>query len=151
MAFVSTPSVYFSLPSEFKEQSTLLEYDQKFKGDKGFVFYDFNKPLELDGSLEGKYDFILIDPPFITEEVWAKVPDSYIYLSTLLRPNSCSHQLVSYSCVRSRRTRRCCRLCWRSNSVSANPRSRTLFTSTISTATTTTHAWTRLIRRWAID
>ena len=49
----------------------MLEYDEKFKTEKGFVFYDFNKPLEV--SVEGKFDFILIDPPFITEEVWTKV------------------------------------------------------------------------------
>jgi 16S rRNA G966 N2-methylase RsmD len=50
-----------------------LEFDEKFKIEKGFVFYDFNKPLDLPAELKGNFDFILIDPPFITEEVWTKV------------------------------------------------------------------------------
>lgn len=73
MAFVSTPSVCCSMPKELRENCTLLEFDEKLKTEKNFVFYDFNKPLELPTTLEGKFDFILIDPPFITEEVWSKV------------------------------------------------------------------------------
>jgi 16S rRNA G966 N2-methylase RsmD len=61
------------MPIEVKENSFLLEFDESFKKEKGFTFYDFNKPLELDSTLEGKFDFIFIDPPFITEEVWTKV------------------------------------------------------------------------------
>jgi 16S rRNA G966 N2-methylase RsmD len=66
-----------------------LEFDEKFKIEKGFVFYDFNKPLDLPAELKGKFDFILIDPPFITEEVWTKVIN-YLYslYSTLKRLNS---------------------------------------------------------------
>lgn len=45
----------------------------KFKKEKNFVFYDFNKPTELPDELKGKFNFILIDPPFITLEVWTKV------------------------------------------------------------------------------
>lgn len=44
----------------------------KLNKEKGFIFYDFNKPLELNEELKNKFDILLIDPPFITEEVWSK-------------------------------------------------------------------------------
>lgn len=56
-----------------KTNSVILEFDLKFNKEKNFVFYDFNKPTELPEEMKGKFNFILIDPPFITLEVWAKV------------------------------------------------------------------------------
>lgn len=64
---------------------------------RGFIFYDFNKPLELSEDsrdstrdafhsqdLRGAFDFVLIDPPFITREVfltfaclWRQVWEKY--------------------------------------------------------------------------
>ncbi len=40
------------------------------------MFYDFNKPSEVDEELKGTFDFILIDPPFITREVWSKYAET---------------------------------------------------------------------------
>lgn len=34
--------------------------------------YDFNKPEELNEKLRGSFDMVVIDPPFITREVWEK-------------------------------------------------------------------------------
>lgn len=51
-------------------QVTLLEYDRRFKiyGD-GFVFYDYNKPLELPEALQKEsFDVVIADPPFLSEE-----------------------------------------------------------------------------------
>ncbi|KAM3141650.1 hypothetical protein pb186bvf_006255 [Paramecium bursaria] len=67
LAFLSTPSVYFTLK---QPNAKLFEYDKQFETDKGFVFYDFNNPI-ID-EYKNHFDFILIDPPFITEEVWTK-------------------------------------------------------------------------------
>ena len=39
---------------------------------QGYVFYDFNEPEELPKELCGSFDFVLIDPPFITREARAK-------------------------------------------------------------------------------
>jgi 16S rRNA G966 N2-methylase RsmD len=36
------------------------------------VFYDFNKPEELPADLHHAFDLVVIDPPFITREVWEK-------------------------------------------------------------------------------
>ena len=38
--------------------------------------YDFNKPEELPESLYATFDMAVIDPPFITREVWAKYTDA---------------------------------------------------------------------------
>jgi EEF1A lysine methyltransferase 1 len=34
------------------------------------VRYDFNAPLDLPAELKGAFDMVVIDPPFITHEVW---------------------------------------------------------------------------------
>jgi hypothetical protein len=67
---VSTPSIYFSLPLDFKALANVLDYDRNFAKDPNYVYYDFNTPLELPASLQGVFDIVVIDPPFITREVW---------------------------------------------------------------------------------
>ena len=47
LAFVSTPSVFFSLSPEIRARSVLLEFDPQWQDDPGFVFYDYRKPLDL--------------------------------------------------------------------------------------------------------
>jgi len=44
----------------------------KFAKDPGFVYYDFNKNSEISTELHGYFDMVVIDPPFITREVWEK-------------------------------------------------------------------------------
>ena len=51
----------------------IFQFDQKFNKDPGFVFYDFNKPEDIPQELKNSFDMIVIDPPFITREVWEKV------------------------------------------------------------------------------
>mmetsp|Transcript_80348 Transcript_80348/g.176135 ORF Transcript_80348/g.176135 Transcript_80348/m.176135 type:complete len:378 (-) Transcript_80348:213-1346(-) len=69
-ALVSTPSVYFSLPQEVKARCKVLDFDRQWEWDAGFVFYDFNKPIDVPADLHCSFDYVLIDPPFITREVW---------------------------------------------------------------------------------
>eukprot|EP00931_Biecheleriopsis_adriatica_P092282 TRINITY_DN66105_c0_g1_i1.p1 TRINITY_DN66105_c0_g1~~TRINITY_DN66105_c0_g1_i1.p1 ORF type:complete len:395 (+),score=107.43 TRINITY_DN66105_c0_g1_i1:46-1185(+) len=71
-ALVSSPSVFFSLPEEVRQRSKVLDFDRQWESDPGFVFYDFNEPENLPPDLRGSFDFVLIDPPFITREVWEK-------------------------------------------------------------------------------
>ena len=55
-------------------QVTLLEYDRRFEiyGDD-FVFYDYNKPLELPEALQKEsFDMVIADPPFLSEECLRK-------------------------------------------------------------------------------
>lgn len=48
------------------------QYDKKWNDDPGFVFYDFNEPENVPSDLLGSFDMVVIDPPFITREVWEK-------------------------------------------------------------------------------
>lgn len=50
----------------------MIQYDKKWINDPGFVFYDFNSPEEFDPDLRNTFDVVVIDPPFITHEVWQK-------------------------------------------------------------------------------
>jgi EEF1A lysine methyltransferase 1 len=68
----------------------VFDFDQKFNKDPGFVFYDFNKPEDIPAELHSYFDMVVIDPPFITREVWEKVIVPYFKLvvfSTLKPPS----------------------------------------------------------------
>jgi len=93
IAFLSTPSIYFSLKDEeIKAKSKCFDFDLKFNKDPGCVFYDFNKPEDLAPELKGAFDMVVIDPPFTTREVWEKYtvaakyllePEGKVLLSTI--------------------------------------------------------------------
>jgi hypothetical protein len=77
VAFLSTPSLYFSMPAAARAGGVaggghaVLDFDDaQFGSDPGFVHYDFHKPTELPDALRGAFDLVVVDPPFITEEVW---------------------------------------------------------------------------------
>ena len=64
-------------------QTTLLEYDRRFEiyGD-GFVFYDYNKPLELPKALQIEpFDLVIADPPFLSEECLRKMAQTIKFLA----------------------------------------------------------------------
>lgn len=46
--------------------------DTQWEKDPGFVKYDFNVPEDIPEELHHKFDMIVVDPPFITREVWEK-------------------------------------------------------------------------------
>mmetsp|Transcript_8645 Transcript_8645/g.14897 ORF Transcript_8645/g.14897 Transcript_8645/m.14897 type:complete len:193 (-) Transcript_8645:309-887(-) len=73
-AFLSTPSIYFSLPkdSQLRGASWVFDFDEQWSKDSHFCMYDFNKPEEIPAKLHGQFDCVVIDPPFITHEVWTK-------------------------------------------------------------------------------
>ena len=73
-AFLSTPSVYFSLSKEVRARSWCFDLDTQWQKEPGYVCYDFNKPIGFEGAdeLKGTFDMVIIDPPFITREVWEK-------------------------------------------------------------------------------
>jgi len=102
-ALVSSPSVYFSLSTEIRERSKVLDYDRQWEANPGFVFYDFNSPLSIPDDLHGIFDFILIDPPFITREVWEKYastakllakPESRILCTTIAENTDMMFELL---------------------------------------------------------
>ena len=76
-AFLSTPSLYFALTNDkLRENSKIFEFDRQWEADPGFVFYDFNAPEKIPVSLWDSFDYIVVDPPFITAEVWAKYAET---------------------------------------------------------------------------
>jgi 16S rRNA G966 N2-methylase RsmD len=58
--------------SQLRKGSVVLDFDKQWENDPGFVFYDFNDPERIPEHLRGSFEGVLIDPPFITPEVWEK-------------------------------------------------------------------------------
>lgn len=73
VAFLSTPSIYFSLPrdSAVRKSSYVFDLDEAFGKDANFVMYNYNRPEDFPEELRNSFDVVVIDPPFITQEVWA--------------------------------------------------------------------------------
>lgn len=73
---ISTPSIMRGLKRLEKDstQCYLLEYDKRFKyyGEQ-FIFYDYNCPLEIPSTFHKKFDFLIVDPPFLSRECFEKV------------------------------------------------------------------------------
>ena len=63
-------------------QLHIFEYDSRFEkfGDD-FIYYDYNKPLEIPKSMEHYYDIVVADPPFLSEECLTKTAISVKYLA----------------------------------------------------------------------
>lgn len=95
IAVVSAPSVFIQLKNltggsrGIRPRLTLLEYDERFSVFKEFTFYDYQQPTKLPGEsnstdkrvetinnyvaeLKGKFDRIICDPPFLSEECQTK-------------------------------------------------------------------------------
>ncbi|RLN32701.1 hypothetical protein BBJ28_00016821 [Nothophytophthora sp. Chile5] len=83
IAFLSTPSVYFAVKSQQSDAlhqrecvlfdvrliTSGLSWSPRSEGDQ-FVPFDFHKPDDIPPELLGAFDFVVVDPPFITREVW---------------------------------------------------------------------------------
>lgn len=71
---MSTPSVFFSIKDwQTRSGFFVFDLDEKFAvKNPNYFKYDFNKPEEIPEKFNGYFDFLLVDPPFITKEVWEK-------------------------------------------------------------------------------
>ncbi|KAG0642814.1 putative N6-adenine methyltransferase-domain-containing protein [Tuber brumale] len=79
VGIISAPSVFVKIqelkaagriPDSIKIR--LLEFDKRFDLFPGFIHYDFQYPLRLPSELKGKFDRILIDPPFLSNDCQTK-------------------------------------------------------------------------------
>lgn len=71
VAFLSTPSVYFSLTdTDIKRNSRLFDIDEQFANDPGFVPFNFKELHRIPKEYHHYFDYVVIDPPFITDIVW---------------------------------------------------------------------------------
>ena len=96
IAVVSAPSVYVQLRNLLAESSSetkpglcLLEYDRRFEVfGNDFVPYDFQHPLRLPQELKGKFDRIIYDPPFLSEDCHTKTAMTVRFLARQWGPRS---------------------------------------------------------------
>ncbi len=73
IACLSTPSVYFSLPPSVRANARVFDIDTAFATDSGFVEWSFKSdPNSIPAQYANAFDYVIIDPPFISEAVWAK-------------------------------------------------------------------------------
>ncbi|KAI8925706.1 putative N6-adenine methyltransferase-domain-containing protein [Entophlyctis helioformis] len=85
---VSSPSAFVTLKRMDPANRDLFvfEFDKRFDiYGREFVFYDFNHPTSLDefaGSrpLKGTFDFLIVDPPFLSDECWTKTAQTVKWL-----------------------------------------------------------------------
>ena len=59
-----------------KANSWVFDLDEQWANDAHFFKYDFNFPERIPAELHGTFDFCVIDPPFITREVWEKYAEA---------------------------------------------------------------------------
>jgi hypothetical protein len=76
IAFVSTPSIFFSCNSVIQDKSILFDYDDRLiKKHKNGVKFDFNEFSSTADNYLNTFDFVIVDPPYINEPSWTKFAD----------------------------------------------------------------------------
>lgn len=85
VACVSTPSVFFAVrrgecdrdddgdhAGHLSGRMFLLDLDDQWAESIGpaWIRFDYREPLALPAPLAGAFDMCIIDPPFVTEDVW---------------------------------------------------------------------------------
>ncbi|KAJ1463525.1 putative N6-adenine methyltransferase-domain-containing protein [Pelagophyceae sp. CCMP2097] len=125
IAVVSCPSVHKALlRRDANDDSVLFEYDERLGArlrPEQFVRYDYNdEPWETaareGGAAAGSYDFVVLDPPYVSEacvtRFWAfaahlsagAVKDSALFFTSVVNRNWLATKLASMG-VRTRRKR----------------------------------------------
>jgi 16S rRNA G966 N2-methylase RsmD len=71
---IASPSAFVSLQKMGQNRELFLfEIDTRFDVFQNeFVCYDFNKPLDFPDELRKSFDYLIIDPPFLSQECWKK-------------------------------------------------------------------------------
>jgi hypothetical protein len=82
-AFISTPSLYFSVAKSVRAKSKVFDLDPRWFKDPGFVHYDFREPLKIPAELQHSFDLVVVDPPFVTRDAWEKYAETVKFV---LRP-----------------------------------------------------------------
>ncbi|SPO05085.1 related to NADH2 dehydrogenase (ubiquinone) 40K chain [Cephalotrichum gorgonifer] len=88
IAVVSTPSVFVEMknilaewPEEDRPSVILLEHDERFKVFAEYVHYDYRRPFNLPGHLQGTIDRVICDPPFLNEDCQTKMAMSVRWMT----------------------------------------------------------------------
>ncbi|CAH0386375.1 unnamed protein product [Bemisia tabaci] len=76
IALISCPSLFPKIKALAPAgvEVVLFEYDKKFAVyGSSFVFYDYKAPLDVHRNLASKFDLVIFDPPFLSEDCLTKV------------------------------------------------------------------------------
>ncbi|CAK9302961.1 unnamed protein product [Gordionus sp. m RMFG-2023] len=60
----------------------LFEYDKRFSYFPNYIFYDYKEPLKISKEFKDTFDFILVDPPFLSEECLSNISQTLAYLTS---------------------------------------------------------------------
>ena len=96
--------------SDLRKRSSLFDIDRQWSMEPNFVLYDFNNPEDIPINVHKTFDCVVIDPPFITEEVWTLYAAA---AKVLLAPEGeilykSWQSLVSLDCTHLRHVLVCC-------------------------------------------
>ncbi|XP_033111991.1 EEF1A lysine methyltransferase 1-like [Anneissia japonica] len=86
IACLCTPTLFKKLRSLPDSKTTsctvkLFEFDERFStyGDD-YIFYDYNKPLEIAADFESAFDIVVADPPFLSEACQQKTAETVKFI-----------------------------------------------------------------------
>ena len=103
-AFVSTPSLFFAMDPQECIDCRVLDYDRALGANyEQYVFYDFHEPTKLPAELAGAFGLVVIDPPYIEQDVWRQysktakfllAEDGFVLGTTILENATLLHELL---------------------------------------------------------
>lgn len=84
VGFLSSPTAFVQFMQEEgrdDRSAFLFEFDERFNvfGNQ-FVHYDYRSPITRLSALQSKFDYLVLDPPFLAEECWYKTSETAKYL-----------------------------------------------------------------------
>eukprot|EP00835_Amoeboradix_gromovi_P001668 NODE_81_length_22753_cov_0.207072.p9 type:complete len:232 gc:universal NODE_81_length_22753_cov_0.207072:4446-5141(+) len=84
--FISSPSAYMQYKKIYNlAESYLFEFDERFSCFEDHVHYDYKEPYNINEKYYKKFDVLVIDPPFLSEECFTKTMKT----ATLLAKANC--------------------------------------------------------------
>ncbi|PSN32513.1 EEF1A lysine methyltransferase 1 [Blattella germanica] len=83
IALVSCPTLYKTLKSQSpNHEVSLFEFDKRFAAyGEDFILYDYKSPLDIPRHLAGRFDVVVADPPFLSEECLTKTAVTIKFLA----------------------------------------------------------------------
>lgn len=83
VACVACPTLYVQLKKSSPEvEARIFEFDKRFeKYGTDFIFYDYNHPEDLPAIYRHKFQVVVADPPYLSEECLVKVSKTMMLLA----------------------------------------------------------------------
>lgn len=83
VACIACPTLYVQLKKSSPEvEAQIFEFDKRFeKYGTDFIFYDYNQPEDLPSIYQHKFQVVVADPPYLSEECLVKVTETMMLLA----------------------------------------------------------------------